>query len=63
MAVEGLMWLSIGVGVMLSYQAIGLYRQGIFEAEGYRVQVDFGGMFGNPNDLALHMVIFIPVAV
>ncbi|MGI8494594.1 MAG: O-antigen ligase family protein [Pyrinomonadaceae bacterium] len=60
---KGLMWLSIGIGVMLSYQAIGLYRQGIFEAEGYRVQVDFGGMFGNPNDLALHMVIFIPIAL
>lgn len=60
---KGLMWLSIGVGVMLSYQAIGLYRQGVFKTEGYRVNVDFGGMFGNPNDMALHLVIFTPIAV
>lgn len=59
---KGLMWLSVGVGVMLSYQAIDLYRQDIFMVEGYRVNVDFGGMFGNPNDLAMHLVIFAPVA-
>ncbi len=60
---KGLMWLSIGVGVMLSYQAIGLYRAGVFKTEGYRVSVDFGGMFGNPNDMALHLVIFTPIAI
>ncbi|HXG85693.1 MAG TPA: O-antigen ligase family protein [Pyrinomonadaceae bacterium] len=60
---KGLMWLSIGVGVLLSYQALNLYRQGIFKTEGYRVNVDFGGMFGNPNDMALHLVIFTPIAV
>lgn len=59
---KGLMWLSIGVGVMLSYQAIDLYRRGEFKVEGYRVGVDFGGMFGNPNDMAIHLVIFAPVA-
>ncbi len=58
----GLMWLSIGIGVMLSYQAINLYQQGIFKTEGYRVNVDFGGMFGNPNDMAIHLVMFTPVA-
>lgn len=60
---KGLMWLSIGIGVMLSWQAIGLYQRGQFAVEGYRVEVDFGGMFGNPNDLALHLVIFTPLAV
>jgi putative inorganic carbon (hco3(-)) transporter len=60
---KGLMWLSIGMGVFLSYQAIDLYRQGKFEVEGYRVNVDYGGMFGNPNDMALHLVMFIPLAV
>lgn len=58
----GLMWLSIGVGVLLSYQALELYQRGIFETEGYRVSVDFGGMFGNPNDMAIHLVVFMPVA-
>jgi putative inorganic carbon (HCO3(-)) transporter len=59
---KGLMWLSIGVGAWLSYQAIDYYQQGKFEVEGYRVNVDFGGMFGNPNDMALHLVIFTPIA-
>ncbi len=60
---KGLMWLSIGVGVWLSYQAIEKYQNGQFEVEGYRVNVDFGGMFGNPNDMALHLVIFTPIAI
>ncbi len=60
---KGLMLLAIAVGVMLSFQALELYRQGIFKTEGYRVNVDVGGMFGNPNDLALHLVIFTPIAV
>lgn len=60
---KGLMWLSIGIGVLLSFQAVELYRQGKFTVEGYRVEVDFGGMFGNPNDMALHLVMFTPIAV
>lgn len=60
---KGLMWLAIGVGVMLSFQALDAHRRGIFKTEGYRVSVDFGGMFGNPNDLALHLLIFTPIAV
>ncbi len=59
---KGLMWLSIGVGVMLSYQAVELYQAGTFATEGYRVSVDYGGMFGNPNDLAMHLVIVTPLA-
>lgn len=60
---KGLMWLSIGVGVMLSFQALQLYSNGEFNIEGYRVNPDFGGMFGNPNDTALHLVIFTPIAI
>lgn len=60
---KGLMWLAIGVGALLSFQALELYRQGVFKTEGYRVNVDFGGMFGNPNDMALHLVIFTPIAI
>lgn len=60
---KGLMWLAIGAGVMISCQALYLYQQGIFKTEGYRVNIDSGGMFGNPNDMALHLVIFIPVAI
>ncbi len=59
----GLIWLSLGVGVMLSYQAVGLYQLGVFKSEGYRVSIDVGGMFDNANDLALHLVMFTPVAI
>ncbi len=59
---KGLMWLSIAVGVMLSFQAVELYRAGNFAVEGYRVSVQYGGMFGNPNDLAMHLVIVTPLA-
>jgi putative inorganic carbon (hco3(-)) transporter len=58
----GLMWLSIGVGLMLSIDAMQLYAEGKFTVEDYRVGVDFGGMFGNPNELALHFILFIPIA-
>jgi hypothetical protein len=60
---KGIMWLGTAAGLMLSYEAVKLYRAGIFQTEGYRVSVEFGGMFGNPNDLALHLVIFTPIAV
>ena len=60
---KGLMWLGIAVGVVLSYQAVSLYREGVFAVEGYRVRVDFGGMFGNPNDMAIHLLMFIPISI
>lgn len=61
--IKALMWLGIGVGLMLSWQAVDLYRKGEFNTDGYRVSVDFGGMFGNPNDMSIHLVIFIPIAI
>lgn len=61
--IKALMWLGIGVGLMLSWQALDLYQRGEFKTDGYRVSVDFGGMFGNPNDMSIHLVIFIPIAV
>lgn len=61
--VVGLAFLGIAVGAWLSFKAIGLYQEGKFGSDGYRVSVDFGGMFGNPNDLSVHFVIFIPLAV
>lgn len=60
---QGLMWLATAVSVWLSYQAVLLYREGVFKTEGYRVKVDFGGMFGNPNDMALFLVIITPISI
>jgi len=58
------MWLGTAAGLVLSYEAVRLYREGDFNTEGYRVSVDFvSGMFGNANDLALHLVIFTPIAI
>ncbi len=60
---QGLMWLAIAVSVWLSYQAILLFRAGVFKTNGFRVSVDFGGLFGNPNDMALFLVIFTPISI
>jgi len=59
----GLMWLSLAMAFVLSYQALDLFMKGELKAEGYRVDVEIGGMFGNPNDLSLHLVTMIPLAV
>ena len=59
----GMVWLSLSVGVYLSYVALDMYWRGELNAEGYRVDVGVKGLFGNPNDLALHLVTMIPLAV
>lgn len=59
----GLMWVSLGCGAVLSYQSLDLFMKGELLTEGYRAGVEIGGMFGNPNDLALHLVTMIPLAV
>ncbi len=59
----GLMGLSLAMAFILSYQALDLFLKGEFRAEGYRVDVEIGGMFGNPNDMSLHLVTMIPLAV
>lgn len=60
---KGLIWLSLGVGCFLSLNALDNYRAGNFTVEGYRVEGDIGGMFGNPNDMALHLVTMVPLAI
>ena len=59
----GLMWLSLMIGVYLSYMALDMYSRGELKSEGYRVAVEIGGMFGNPNELALHLVMMTPIAL
>ncbi|MEP6902794.1 MAG: O-antigen ligase family protein [Actinomycetota bacterium] len=59
----GLMWLSLSMAFILSYEALDLFMKGELKVEGYRADVDIGGMFGNPNDLALHLVTMIPLAI
>lgn len=59
----GIVWLSLSIGVVLSYMALSMYIRGEISVEGYRVAVDIGGMFGNPNELALHLVMMTPIAI
>jgi len=60
---KGLMFLGLAVGAFLSLGAMNDYRIGRLATEGERVAGVVGGMFGNPNDLALHLVTMIPLAV
>ncbi len=59
----GLIWLSLAIGLYLSFTAIDLSMKGEFKTEGYRVAVEIGGLFGNPNDMALHFVTITPIAI
>lgn len=60
----GLMWLSFGIAVYLSAAALDLYLKGEFNVEEYRIKVDgVGGMFGNPNEMAMHLVMMTPLVI
>lgn len=60
----GMMWLSFGIGIFLGVSAVQLWMDGKFTVEGYRVAVtEVKGMFGNPNEMALHFVMMTPLAL
>jgi putative inorganic carbon (HCO3(-)) transporter len=61
-----LLLLVLGVSIYLSINAINDYRMGIFqvgEMETRRIAGRIKGLFENSNDLALHLVTMIPIAV
>src|SRR4030095_4609407 len=49
------------VSLWLSGGAINDYRLGLSSVEGYRVTGRGTGIFGNPNDMALHLVTVLPI--
>ena len=55
--------LGVAVGCVLSITALGDYRSGNLSIEGYRVEGSIGNLFQNPNDMAIHLITFIPVVV
>lgn len=59
----GMMWLSLSIGVVLSYLALGMYMRGEMTVEGYRVGEVIGGMFENPNEMSMHLIMMLPLAV
>lgn len=48
---------------ILSISAINDYRMGQLELQGVRIKGLIGGLFDNPNDLALHLVTMVPIAL
>lgn len=60
---RGVIMLVLAASLMLSFSAFSDYRSGRFEFGGGRVKGMLGGMFDNPNDLALHLVTMVPLAV
>ena len=60
--IERLTWLLVLASGYIAFRAVLDYARGINLANG-RVEGAVGGMFKNPNDLALNMVAFLPFAV
>ena len=58
-----LIYLSLAVTLLLGAGALYDYSIGRVPVEGYRIKGWIGGMFGNPNDLALHLVTMTPLCV
>jgi len=48
---------------ILSMNAVSDYRAGRLTMGGERISGIIGGMFGNPNDLAMHLATMVPIAV
>ncbi|MBV8857717.1 MAG: O-antigen ligase family protein [Acidobacteria bacterium] len=60
---RGLLTLAMAASLLLSFSAFNDYRLGRLDFGGERVKGMLGGMFDNPNDLALHLVTMVPLAV
>jgi len=58
-----LLLLVLFVGCLLSLSALSDYAHGNLAMRGQRIAGLIGGLFSNPNDLALHVVTMIPISV
>jgi hypothetical protein len=59
----GMFWLSLSIGIILSYFALDMYLKGEAKLEGYRVEGTIQGMFENPNEMAMHLIMMLPLAI
>ena len=58
------LWILILIATcFLSMNAVNDYRLGRLALQGLRIKGSIGGMFDNPNDLALHLVTMFPLAL
>src|SRR6266566_3670398 len=60
---KALLFLSVATAIVLSAQAINDYRLGLLAVEGYRAAGRGTGIFGNTNDMALHLVTILPISI
>jgi Lipid A core - O-antigen ligase and related enzymes len=60
---KGLLLLAIVSALWLSIGAINDYRLGLLTVEGYRASGVGAGLFGNTNDMALHVVTILPICI
>jgi O-antigen ligase len=54
---------AFAVTCTLCFAALNDYRLGNLTVEGYRINGAFGGMFQNTNDLGIHLVTMLPLAL
>lgn len=58
------LWILVLVATcILSINALHDYQLGRFQLMGVRIRGAIGGLFDNPNDLALHLVTMLPIAL
>ena len=61
--IERLTWLIVACIGLIGARGVVDYARGVNVIEGGRLAGPVAGIFGNPNDLALNMVTFLPVAI
>ncbi|MGH9970118.1 MAG: O-antigen ligase family protein [Pyrinomonadaceae bacterium] len=60
---RALLLLLLAASTIVSVAAVSDYRVGNLALEGKRIEGVIGGLFSNPNDLALHLVTVVPLTV
>ncbi|MBC8031414.1 MAG: O-antigen ligase family protein [Pyrinomonadaceae bacterium] len=60
---KGLLFIALASGVWLSVEAINDFRLGLATVDGYRAGGRGSGIFGNTNDMALHVVTLFPIPI
>jgi len=60
---KALLLLVLAASMIVSVAAVNDYWLGNLALEGKRIEGVIGGLFSNPNDLALHLVTVVPLAV
>lgn len=60
--IDRFLWLIVFASGYIAFRAVFDYARGVNLVENGRVQGSVGGMFKNPNDLALNMVAVMPLA-